>query len=151
MKRFTFRLNPLLMLREIKEGEAARELRDALVAQQKLEVALNVAQGVAESARAKLENTEGRSIGALDFAAALADFDRKLAVERSAGESLRKQGEKVEAARRVWEQAVLELKTVGKLREKAANAHQREVSRKEQIQLDEVGMRFPKTIMSTQS
>lgn len=151
MKRFTFRLNSLLMLREIKEGEAARELRDALGAQQKLEVALNIAQGVAESARAKLENTEGRSIGALDFSAALADFDRKLAVERSAGEKLRKQVEKAEAARRIWEQAVLELKTVGKIREKAALAHQREVSRTEQSQLDEVGMRFPKTIMSSQS
>jgi len=151
MRRFAFRLTPLLMLREIKEGQAARELRDALGAQHELELELSAAQSIAETARTKLENTKGKSVGAFDFAAALADFDRRLAAERSAGENLLKQAEKVEAARRVWEQAVREVKTVEKLREKAAQAFRKEESRKEQIQLDEVGTRIPVAPLSIHS
>lgn len=150
MNRFNFRLNPLLMLREMQESEAARALRDALASQQRLEVALSVAQSFTEAARVNLDKTEGSRMGAVDFAGALADFDRKLAAECCAKEDVRKQSERVAAARRVWEQAVTELKTVGKLREKAARLHRKEEARREQLQLDEVGARFAGTSMSTQ-
>jgi|GEM_PF-1829561 len=150
MNRFNFRLNPLLMLREMQETETARALREALASQQKLEVALSAAQSLSETARVNLDKTEGRKTGAVDFVAALADFDRKLAAERSAGEDLRKQAERVAAARRVWEQAVTELKTVAKLREKAAQLHRKEEARREQLQLDEVGAHFSGTSVSTQ-
>lgn len=151
MRRFNFRLNPLLMLREMKESEAARALRDALARQQTLEVALSVAQSLSEAARVNLDRTEGKRMGAVDFVGALADFDRKLSEERSAGENVRKQSERVASARQAWEQAVTELKTVGKLREKAAQVHRKGEARREQLQLDEVGARFAGTTMSTQS
>lgn len=148
MRKFRFKLSGLLTLREMHEDAKAELLRMALQREKSLEEALVMATGNTEMSRAKLENLGGASVTAANYVSALADFEKKLAEERSAESELQRQRQTVQAARDAWSVAAMDVKTVQKLKDKASDLHMKVIRHKEQIQNDEAGARFSGTAFS---
>lgn len=136
MRRFRFRLQSLLVLRELRESQAATVLAQKLEQQRCLEQALAQAQASSEVARANLLQTEGKRIAAQDHTAALADFDRMVAQERSAEKTLLAHAKELELARLAWAEAGKELKVVNNLRGKAEERHFHEAAHRDQAEMD---------------
>ena len=142
MKRFRFRLQSLLLLRELRETQAATVLAQKLEQQRRLEQELAQAQARSELARANLLQAEGQRFAPQDHAAALADFDRTVAQERSAEKALGAHTKILEQARLAWAEAGKELKAVTNLRGRAEDRHVQAAARREQAEMDEAAARI---------
>ncbi len=142
MKRFRFRLQSLLLLRELRETQAATVLAQKLEQQRRLEHELTQAQARSEAARANLLQTEGKRFAPQDHSAALADFDRTVALERTAEKAVLAHTKILEQARLAWAEAGKELKAVNNLRGRAEDRHIQEAARREQAQMDEAASRI---------
>ena len=142
MKRFRFRLQSLLFLRELRETQAATVLAQKLEQQRRLEHELVQAQARSEAARANLLQAEGKRFAPQDHSAALADFDRTVAQERSAEKALLAHTKILDQARLAWAEAGKELKSVNNLRGRAEERHFEEATRREQAEMDEAASRI---------
>jgi len=142
MKRFRFRLQSLLLLRELRESQAAHVLAQKLEHQKRLEQDLAQAQARSESARARLYQAEGKRFAAQDQAAALADFDRTLALEAASEKALQAHEKPLAMARQAWAEAGRDVKVVSNLKGKAEERHRHEAARSEQAQMDEAASRI---------
>jgi len=151
MKRFRFRLQSLLSLRELRESQAAHVLAQKLEQQKKLEQDLAQAQARSEVARARLYQAEGKRFTAQDHAAALADYDRTLAQESAADKAVQAHEKPLALARQAWAEAGREVKVVSNLRGRAEGRHLHEAARIEQAQMDEAASRIVGDSISVQS
>lgn len=142
MKRFSFRLKGLLVLRELRETQAANLLAERLAHQGRLEQAWEQAQARAEAARANLWQAEGTRFGPHAHTAALADFDRRLADERAAQTAVQNHAKPLALARQAWAEAGRNVKIVSNLRAKAEERHLHQAARVEQAELDEAASRI---------
>lgn len=142
MKRFRFRLQSLLFLRELREAQAATVLAQKLEQQRRLEHELVQAQARSETARANLLQAKGKRFAPQDHSAALADFDRTVAQERSAEKALLVHTKILDQARLAWAEAGKELKAVNNLRGRAEDRHFQEATRLEQAEMDEAASRI---------
>jgi flagellar FliJ protein len=142
MKRFRFRLQSLLHLRELRESQAANVLAQKLEHERRLAKELAQAQARSETARANLFQAEGKSFAPQDHAAALADFDRTLALESAAEKALVSFAKVVALARQAWAEAGRDVKVVNNLRGKAEERHIQEAARVEQAEMDEAASRI---------
>jgi flagellar FliJ protein len=142
MKRFRFRLQSLLHLRELRESQAANLLAQKLEHERRLAKELAQAQARSETARANLFQAEGKSFAPQDHAAALADFDRTLALESAAEKALVSFAKAVALARQAWAEAGRDVKVVNNLRGKAEERHIQEAARVEQAEMDEAASRI---------
>ncbi len=142
MKRFRFRLQSLLFLRELRETQAATVLAQKLEQQRRLEHELVQAQARSEAARANLLQAEGKRFAPQDHSAALADFDRTVEQERSAEKALLAHTKILDQARLAWAEAGKELKSVNNLRGRAEDRHFQEATRREQAEMDEAASRI---------
>ena len=142
MKRFRFRLQSLVFLRELRETQAATVLAKKLEQQRRLEHELVQAQARSELARANLLQAEGKRFAPQDHSAALADFDRTVAQERSAEKALLAHTKILDQARLAWAEAGKELKSVNNLRGRAEERHFQEATRREQAEMDEAASRI---------
>ncbi len=142
MKRFCFRLQSLLLLRELRETQAATVLAQKIEHQRRLEHELVQAQARSELARANLLQAEGKRFAPQDHSAALADFDRTVAQERSAEKALLAHTKILDQARLAWAEAGKELKSVNNLRGRAEERHFQEATRREQAEMDEAASRI---------
>jgi len=148
MRKFTFKLNGLLLLGEMRESEAATALRESISVQLRHEASLSLARNKMDEARARIERSASSSVDVFSHVGALADLDNKAAIVNAAELELKKQLKKVESARSVWTIAATELKIVQKLKAKAASSHLREANYKEQLELDEAGSRLSRILAS---
>ena len=142
MKRFRFRLQSLLLLRELRETQAATALAQKLEQQRRLERELAQAQARSEVARANLLQTEGKRFAPQDHAAALADFDRTISQERSKEKAVAAHAKILEETRQAWAQAGQALKAVKNLRGRAEDRHFLATARSEQVEMDEAARRI---------
>ena len=142
MKRFRFRLQSLLFLRELRETQAATVLAQKLEQQRRLEHELVQAQARSEAARANLLQAEGKRFAPQDHSAALADFDRTVEQERSAEKALLVHTKILDKARLAWAEAGKELKAVNNLRGRAEDRLFQEATRREQAEMDEAASRI---------
>ena len=142
MKRFRFRLQSLVFLRELRETQAATVLAQKIEHQRRLEHELVQAQARSELARANLLQAEGKRFAPQDHSAALADFDRTVAQERSAEKALLAHTKILDQARLAWAEAGKELKSVNNLRGRAEDRHFQEATRREQAEMDEAASRI---------
>lgn len=142
MKRFRFRLQSLLVLRELRETQAANALAQKLEQQRRLEQDLAQAQARSEAARAQLYQAEGKRFAPQDHSAALADYDRTLALENSAEKALQAHEKPLAMARQAWAEAGRDVKVVTNLRGRAQERHLQEAARIEQAEMDEAASRI---------
>jgi flagellar export protein FliJ len=142
MKRFRFRLQSLVFLRELRETQTATVLAQKIEHQRRLEHELVQAQARSELARANLLQAEGKRFAPQDHSAALADFDRTVAQERSAEKALLAHTKILDQARLAWAEAGKELKSVNNLRGRAEERHFEEATRREQAEMDEAASRI---------
>jgi flagellar export protein FliJ len=142
MTRFRFRLQSLVLLRELRETQAATVLAQKLEQQRRLDHELAQAQARSEVARANLLQTEGKRFAPQDHAASLADFDRTIAQERGAEKALLAHARILEETRQAWAEAGKELKAVKNLRGRAEDRHFQDAARREQAEMDEAARRI---------
>ena len=142
MKRFRFRLQSLVFLRELRETQAATVLAQKIEHQRRLEHDLVQAQARSELARANLLQAEGKRFAPQDHSAALADFDRTVAQERSAEKALLAHTKILDQARLAWAEAGKELKAVNNLRGRAEERLFQDATRREQAEMDEAASRI---------
>jgi flagellar FliJ protein len=142
MKRFRFRLQSLLVLRELRETQAANALAQKLAEQRRLEADLAQAQARSEAARAQLYQADGKRFAPQDHSAALADFDRTLAQENAAEKAVQAHEKPLAMARQAWAEAGRDLKVVNNLRGRAEERHLHEAARVEQAEMDEAASRI---------
>ena len=92
MRKFTFKLNGLLLLREMRESEAATALRESISVQLRHEASLNLARNRMDEARARIELGDGarlhRWAGIIDLAIFVAE-SKGSAPARTIADSLR--------------------------------------------------------------
>ena len=138
---FTFRLERVRDLRERAEEHAREELARELQLRMRGEALLLQATQAVTSAQ---DTGRGalRRFGAsgADMIAAQAYLERAERDRREAALDLDRQDAEVEARRRALVAAARERQTIGKLEERQRAAHDREVARREQIDLDEVAL-----------
>jgi flagellar protein FliJ len=141
MKRFTFRLERLLQLREAAEKDQARQLGDALREEARRREA--VAQSHERLAEARRQFAE--TPGEMTRAGTLRNLE--LAINALAGQARSMEAtheqslERVEAERHQYEQARVARRVLERLREHRKEAWGVEMSRKEQSVTDEAASR----------
>ena len=138
---FTFRLERVRDLRERAEEHAREELARELALRMRGEALLREASHAVDTAR----DTGGgifQRFGATgaDMLAAQAYVERTERDRREAALDLDRQDAEVEARRRALTAASRDRKAIGKLEERQRTAHNREMARRAQIDLDEVAL-----------
>jgi flagellar protein FliJ len=138
---FTFRLERVRDLRQRAEEHAREQLARELQLRMRGEALLREATHAVDSAR---DTGSGifRRAGAsgADMLAAQAYMERAERDRREAALDLDRQEAEVEARRRALTAAARERQTIGKLEERQRAAHNREMARRAQIDLDEVAL-----------
>ncbi len=138
---FTFRLERVRDLRERAEEHAREELARELALRMRGEALLLQASHTVTEAR---DTGRGalRRFGAsgADMLAAQAYLERAERDRREAALDLDRQDAEVEARRRALVTAARERQTIGKLEERQRAAHDAEMARRAQIDLDEVAL-----------
>ena len=138
---FTFRLERVRDLRERAEEHAREELARELQLRMRGEALLREATHAVSAAR---DTGSGvfRRFGATgaDMLAAQAYMERTERDRREAALDLDRQDAEVEARRRALTAAARERQAIGKLEERQRAAHNREMARRAQIDLDEVAL-----------
>ena len=138
---FTFRLERVKTLRERAEARAQEDLAHELRLRLRGEAMLREATHAVSAAR---DTGSGifRRAGAsgADMLAAQAYLERAERDRREAALDLDRQEAEVEARRRALTAAARERQTIGKLEERQRAAHNREMARRAQIDLDEVAL-----------
>jgi flagellar protein FliJ len=138
---FTFRLERVRDLRERAEEAAREELARELQLRMRGEALLMEATNAVSVARDAGRGAFERSgASGADMLAAQAYMERTERDRREAALDLDRQDAEVEARRRALTAASRERQTIGKLEERQRAAHDREMARRAQIDLDEVAL-----------
>jgi flagellar export protein FliJ len=141
VKRFTFRLERLLQLREAAEKERARQLGEALREEEERREALKASQERLAEARDQRSTTPRE----MSQAGTLRNLELTLEVlagqARSLEDTHEKSLERVEEERVRFEQARVARRVIERLREHRREAWGVEVNRHEQGENDEAGQR----------
>ena len=138
---FTFRLHRVRDLRERAEESAREELARELQLRMRGEALLLEATHAVSAARDTGRGALSRAgASGADMLAAQAFLERSERDRREAALDLDRQDAEVEARRRALTAAARERKAIGKLEERQRAAHDREVARRAQIDLDEVAL-----------
>ena len=138
---FTFRLERVRDLRERAEEHAREELARELQLRMRGEALLLEATHAVDAARDTGSGIFRRSgASGADMLAAQAYMERTERDRREAAIDLDRQDAEVEARRRALTAASRDRQAIGKLEERQRAAHDREMARREQIDLDEVAL-----------
>ena len=138
---FTFRLERVRDLREREEEHAREELARELQLRMRGEALLREATHAVSAARDTGSGIFRRpGASGADMLAAQAFMERAERERREAALDLDRQDAEVEARRRLLTAAARERKVIGKLEERQRAAHDREMARRAQIDLDEVAL-----------
>jgi flagellar FliJ protein len=138
---FTFRLERVRSLRERAEEHAREELARELQLRLRGEALLLEATHAASAAQDTTRGTFGRAgASGADLLAAQAFNERAERDRREAALDLDRQDAEVDARRRALTEAARERETIDRLKARRRAEHDREVARREQIDLDEVAM-----------
>jgi flagellar export protein FliJ len=140
MKRFAFRLERLLQLREAAEKERARELGTALRAEEATRRAVRESEARLLQARAQFETTPRELSQAGTLQNLELTIDSLASTLQQLSESHEQSLERLEAERHQFEQARMARRVIERLREHRRVAWGAELSRYEQHASDEVGL-----------
>src|SRR5919107_4882558 len=138
---FTFRLQRVRDLRERAEEHAREELARELQLRMRGEALLREATFAVSAARDTGRGALSRpGASGADMLAVQAYLERAERDRREAALDLDRQDAEVDARRRALTAAARERQTIGKLEERQRAAHNREMARRAQIDLDEVAL-----------
>jgi flagellar FliJ protein len=138
---FTFRLERVRDLRERAEEAAREELARELALRVRGEALLREATYAVDAARDTGSGIFQRfGASGADMLAAQAYLERAERDRREAALDLDRQDAEVEARRRALTAAARERQAIGKLEQRQRAAHDREMARRAQIDLDEVAL-----------
>ncbi len=141
MKRFAFRLDRLLQLREAAEKERARQLGEALKEEEQRREALRQSQERLADAQDQLSSTPREMSQAGTLRNLELTVDALAGQARSLEDTHEQSVERVEEERVRFEQARVARRVIERLREHRREAWEVEMNRHEQGVNDEVGQR----------
>jgi flagellar FliJ protein len=138
---FTFRLERVRSLRERAEESAREELARELQLRLRGESLLQQATQTVSSARDTGLNTVTRpGASANDLVAAQAWLERAERQRREAEQDLDRQDAQVDASREALTNAMRDREVIDRLKERRKADHDREMARRQQIELDEIAI-----------
>jgi flagellar protein FliJ len=138
---FTFRLERVRSLRERAEERAREELARELQLRLRGESLLRQATETVSSARdAGLTTVTRPGASGIDLLAAQAWLERAERSRRDAVQDLDRQDVQVENSRRALTDAMRDREVIDRLKERRRADHDREMARRQQIELDEIAI-----------
>ncbi len=138
MKRFSFRLDPLLRLREQAEQQALEAFARELCVRSQLEAELRETTTLLDAAAAATALDRGTRIDATELALRQAYVERRERERAEAEARMVAQEERVDAQRHRVEECARDRRAVERLRDRARARHERDESQRQNALVDDL-------------